>query len=105
MHKCGCPYSRHDEQPDEPKGLVIDSGVAARAHVRRRILKAVNQLGNVSFLGLCGGGYDYGSGAADRNPPLTVTVYKFVPNTVTSLKVAKLNYTSAVGNSAPLTEG
>jgi ABC-type branched-subunit amino acid transport system substrate-binding protein len=72
---------------------------------RAGILKAVNQLGNVSFLGLCGGGYDYGTSAADRNPPRTVTVYKFVPSTVTGLKVTKLNYSSAVGNSVPLTEG
>jgi ABC-type branched-subunit amino acid transport system substrate-binding protein len=72
---------------------------------RAGLLKAANQLGNVSFLGLCGGGYDYGTSAATRNPPRTVTVYKFVPNTVTGLKVTKLNYTSAVGNSAPLAEG
>jgi hypothetical protein len=37
--------------------------------------------------------------------PQTVTVCKFLPNTVTGLKVAELNYTSAAGNSAPLTEG
>lgn len=72
---------------------------------RDGILKAANQLGNVSFLGLCGGGYDYGTSAATRNPPRTVSVYKFVPNTVTGLKVTKLNYTSAAGNSVPLTQG
>lgn len=72
---------------------------------RTGILNAANQLGNVSFLGLCGGGYNYGTSAATRVPPRTVSVFKFVPNTVTGLKVVKLNYTSAVGNSAPLTAG
>jgi ABC-type branched-subunit amino acid transport system substrate-binding protein len=72
---------------------------------RTGILNAANQLGNVSFLGLCGGGYNYGTSAATRVPPRTVSVYKFVPNTVTGLKIVKLNYTSAVGNSVPLTAG
>jgi ABC-type branched-subunit amino acid transport system substrate-binding protein len=70
---------------------------------RAGILKAANQLGNVSFLGLCGGGYNYGTSAATRIPPRTVSVFDFVPNTVTGLKVVKLNYTSKVGNSVPLT--
>jgi len=34
-----------------------------------------------------------------------VTVYKLVPNTVTGLKVTRLNCTSAADNSVPLTEG
>jgi len=37
--------------------------------------------------------------------PRTVTVYKLVPNTVTGLKVTRLNCTSAADNSVPLTEG
>lgn len=69
---------------------------------RQGILNAANQLGNVSFLGLCGGGYNYGTSAATRVPPKTVTVYKFVPNTSTGLKMIKLNYSSSVGDSAPL---
>ena len=72
---------------------------------RTGILNAANQLGNVSFLGLCGGGYNYGTSAATRVPPRTVSVYKFVPNTVTGLKITKLNYSSSVGNSVPLTAG
>lgn len=76
----------------------IDDGDMSRTG----ILNAVNQLGKVSFLGLCGGGYDYGTSAATRTPPRTVTVYKFVTNTVTGLKVVKLNYTSSVGDSVPL---
>jgi len=72
---------------------------------RTGILNAANELGNISFLGLCGGGYDYGTSAATRNPPRTLSVYKFVPNTVTGLKITKLNYTSAVGDSVPLTAG
>jgi ABC-type branched-subunit amino acid transport system substrate-binding protein len=69
---------------------------------RAGILKAANQLGNVSFLGLCGGGYNYGTSAATRTPPRTVSVFDFVPNTVTGLKVIKLNYSSPTGNSVPL---
>lgn len=72
---------------------------------RTGILNAANQLGKVSFLGLCGGGYNYGTSAATRVPPRTVSVYKFVSNTATGLKITKLNYTSAVGNSVPLTAG
>jgi ABC-type branched-subunit amino acid transport system substrate-binding protein len=72
---------------------------------RTGILSAANQLGNVSFLGLCGGGYNYGTSAASRVPPRTVSVYKFVPNTVTGLKITNLNYTSSVGNSVPLAAG
>lgn len=82
---------------------VLKQALANGDMSRAGILNAANQLGKVSFLGLCGGGYDYGTSAATRTPPRTVTVFKFVPNTVTGLKVVKLNYTSSVGNSAPLT--
>jgi len=84
---------------------VLKQALADGDMSRAGILAAVNKLGNQSFLGLCGGGYDYGTSAATRNPPRTVTVYKFVPNTVTGLKEVKLNYTSAVGNSVPLAAG
>ena len=81
---------------------VLKQAIADGDMSRTGILNAVNKIGKLSFLGLCGGGYDYGTSAATRNPPRTVTVFKFVPNTATGLKVARLNYTSAVGASVPL---
>lgn len=69
---------------------------------RQGILDAVNQLGKLDLLGLCGGDYDYGTSPQTRVPPKKVTVYKFVPNTSTGLKMVKLDYSSKVGDSAPL---
>lgn len=68
---------------------------------RAGIIKASNEVGQVNFEGLCGGGYNYGHSPATRIPPHTVTVFKFVTSTVTGLKSIKLNYDPRIGNTVP----
>lgn len=60
---------------------------------REGVMKALNEMGTVKFDGLTGD-YDYGSSAADRNPPRATTIYKVDPAKPGGLAKVKYEYTS-----------
>ncbi|MCW2695638.1 MAG: branched-chain amino acid transporter substrate-binding protein [Modestobacter sp.] len=66
------------------------------------LLAASNAVGNVDMLGLGGGGYDYGSGPDDRQPPRAVTFYEVTDETEQGVRAVETGFTSPAGDSVGL---
>jgi len=62
---------------------------------RQGIMKAMTQVGTLTFQGLLGD-YFYGTSAADRNPPRASSMFKVVPTVPTGLQALKTNFTTTL---------
>lgn len=73
----------------------LDNGDMSPAGIRQ----ASTEVGAVDMLGLGGGGYDYGTGPADRKPPRAVTFFEVTDETEQGVRAIETGFSSEVGNS------